>query len=121
MTKPFKVNYHIAKKQKLNRITDEILNYPDKHHGYAAPKYLLFIETMLKEGWQVKVLKAGAKGISKYVFIEKGDHLYKIRFSNHKPIFAREQKEDCDFYVGISHKQVSTTDQIIAKIKTLTS
>lgn len=116
--KPFRFNYHKARPQKLERVVDEIRNY--KYiYNYEAPKYLHFIKHFLEEGYIVKLYKGGKRGISKYVFIEKGNQLFKIRFSNHKPIKEYEEQEDCDFYVGISHKQVSTTSQIIEKIKQL--
>jgi len=77
---------------------------------------MTFMWQMIKSGWEVKlhVVKD-----SKYVFVTKGDLIFKIRFSSHKPSFRRQQKNDCDFYVGISHKQVFTTDEIIQKIKTI--
>jgi len=107
----FRVNYHVAKEINELRCDRMIQNYPSQ---YSTPKYMTFMSTMLKEGWEVKmhIVKD-----SKYVFVEKGDLIFKIRFSNHKPAYHRQKKNDCDFYVGISHKQVHTTDQIIQKIK----
>lgn len=72
------------------------------------------MKSMLNDGWEVKLYEVKR---SKYVFVSKHNMLFKIRFSNHKPIYEKEMKSDCDFYVGISHKQVSTTDQVIQKIK----
>lgn len=106
----FKINYHKAKKYTLAKTEELIRNYNKK---FPTPKYLLFIKHMLENGWSVKVY---VSGVSKYVFVVNGEEIHKIRFSNHKPIYAREVQEDCDFYVGISHKQVSTTAQIIKKI-----
>ena len=71
------------------------------------------MKTMIENGWECRVYKVR---ISKYVFITKGDEIYKIRFSNHKPIYYKELENDCDFYVGVSHTQVSTTEQIISKL-----
>ena len=88
-----------------------IENYPKP---YAPAKYLIFIKTMIENGWMVKLYVANK--VSKYVFISKGDEVYKIRFSNHKPLLNKEAEDDCDFYVGISNMQVSTTEQIIKKI-----
>ena len=106
----FKFNFHKARKYKLHKVEEMIKNYNKK---YPTPKYLLFIKKMIEEGWEVKVYVAK---VSKYVFVTKQNDIYKIRFSNHKPLYAREDQNDCDFYVGISHKQVSTTEQIINKI-----
>lgn len=104
----FKKNLHIAKKCNLKKINSAIKNYPKQ---FPTPKYLLFIKQMLENGWQVKLYVANK--VSKYVFIIKGDDVFKIRFSNHKPIYGKELENDCDYYVGVSHTQVSTTEQII--------
>lgn len=80
---------------------------------YKPPKYFEFIKTMILNGWTVKLYTAG---VSKYIFVIKGMHIYKIRFSNHKPIREKELENDCDFYVGITHLQASTTEQVIEKI-----
>lgn len=106
----FKYNLHVARKVKLKNLLEWIENYPKK---YATPKYYLFMKTMLERGWIVKLHEVR---VSKYVFVIKDDLVYKIRFSNHKPLFAREIENDCDYYVGISHNQVSTTEQIIKKL-----
>lgn len=68
---------------------------------------------MLEKGWRVKLYTAR---VSKYVFVLKEGEIYKIRFSNHRPLYEKEMENDCDFYVGISHFQTSTTEQIIKKI-----
>jgi hypothetical protein len=112
MRRPFKKNYHLARPQSLEKVEKLIADYPKQ---FSPAKYLLFMGQMLKAGWKVRLYKAG---ISKYVFIEKGDDLFKVRFSNHKPIYFREIENDCDFYVGVSHTQVSTTEQIISKLMT---
>jgi hypothetical protein len=107
----FRVNYHIAKPMNELRVDRMIENYPSQ---YSTPKYMTFMWQMIKSGWEVKlhVVKD-----SKYVFTSKGDLIFKTRFSSHKPSYHRQKKNDCDFYVGISHKQVHTTDQIIKMIK----
>lgn len=107
---PFRKNFHIAKEIDLFRIDRKIDNYPGH---FSTPKYLTFMKKMLSEGWRVKLYEVGR---SKYVFVFKDKLLFKIRFSNHKPIYQKEVESDCDFYVGISHKQVSTTEEIIKKI-----
>ena len=104
----FKKNIHLAKTCRLQSINTQIKQYPKK---YPTPKYLLFIKQMLESGWRVKLYVANQ--VSKYVFIIKGDDVFKIRFSNHKPKFWKEIESDCDFYVGVSHTQISTTDQIL--------
>lgn len=106
----FKKNLHLSKRCRLKRILRDIEYYPKQ---YPTPKYLIFIKQMLESGWYVRIYKVRA---SKYVFVSKGNDIFKIRFSNHKPIYEKEIENDCDYYVGISHKQVSTTEEIINKI-----
>lgn len=118
MSKPFKKNYHLSTKIDLQRANKWIEAYPSRY-GFPAPKYLRFAKEMLEDGWKVRQYKGGKRGISKYLFLEKGDSIYKVRFSNHKPIKSKEEENDCDFYVGISHHQVSTTEQIAATLKSL--
>ena len=111
MARKFKYNYHLSKRWKLAKVLGMIENYPKQ---FSTPKYLLFLKTMLEAGWESRLYVVGR---SKYVYIEKGDDLFKIRFSNHKPLYMREMADDCDYYVGVSHTQVSTTEQIIEKLK----
>jgi hypothetical protein len=106
----FKKNFHIATVCRAEKIAKLIEHYPKQ---FPTPKYLLFIKQFIEAGWQVKLYKAG---VSKYVFVYNQSEIYKIRFSNHKPLYSKEIENDCDFYVGISHTQVSTTDEIIKKI-----
>lgn len=109
----FRINYHVAKEINRLRLDRMIERYPNQ---YPTPKYMTFMHEMLKEGWEVKLHTVKH---SKYIFVTKGDLIFKIRFSNHKPAYTRQKNNDSDFYVGISHKQVHTTDQIIKKIKTI--
>jgi len=106
----FKKNLHKARACRLETIANKIRHYPKQ---YEKPKYLLFILRMLREGWTVKLYVANK--VSKYVFVYKGDKIYKIRFSNHKPIIAKELDNDCDFYAGRSNLKVMKTEEI-AKI-----
>jgi hypothetical protein len=108
-----KINYHKAKKHTLTLVNQLIDDYPKK---YSTPKWLLFTKQMIEDGWKVRIYQAR---VSKYIFITKADFIFKIRFSNHKPIYQKEMENDCDFYVGVSHTNVYTTDQIIEKIKHL--
>lgn len=111
MRSKFRKNFHIAKEINGFRCDRLIERYPPQ---YATPKYLVFIREMLRDGWEVKIYEVER---SKYVFITKDDFIFKIRFSNHKPIYAKQRANDCDFYVGISHKKTFTTEQVIQKIK----
>lgn len=108
----FKKNLHRAKKIGMTTIKKMIRRYPSV---YPTPRYMVFIKTLIKAGWKIKLYEAK---VSKYVFCIKGGEIYKIRFSNHKPLLRKELEEDCDYYVGVSHKQVSTTEQILKEIIT---
>lgn len=112
---PFKKNLHKAKEVKLKKIENLIKNYNPR---FSPPKYLHFIKDLLKDGWRVKLYTAG---VSKYVFVYKviagEDIVYKIRFSNHKPIYEKEIENDCDFYVGISNTQACRTEDILKIIR----
>ena len=108
--KPFKKNIHKARNVRIELLNTWIETYDPR---YKPPKYYFFMKTMLEHGYQVKLYQAG---VSKYVFIIKNDIVYKIRFSNHRPIKEKELENDCDFYVGISHLQASKTEDIINKI-----
>lgn len=109
-TLPFRKNYHLSRKCKIGKITTKIETY-DKR--YSPPKYLQFIKRMIEAGWNVRIYESG---VSKYVFVQREKELYKIRFSNHVPLFHKQQENDCDYYVGVSHGQVHTTEQIYQQI-----
>lgn len=109
----FKKNFHLAKKCYPDKVAKKISSYSKSQ--YEAPKYLKFILRMLREGWRVKLYIPRGSKISKYVFVYNDVVIYKIRFSNHKPIIQRELDNDCDFYAGISNMHVMTTETI-AKI-----
>lgn len=110
----FKKNYHKARRCNIPATAKKISGYAKTQ--YDAPKYLRFILRMLREGWEVKMYIPRKNKISKYVFVSKDDRIYKIRFSNHKPIVQRELDNDCDFYAGISNLKVMTTEQIAKTI-----
>lgn len=81
--------------------------------GYSKPKWVGFCETMLAHGFTVSLYEA-RKTVSKYVTVSApGMAPYKVRFSNHRPIRHREAAGDCDFFVGVNHNTVSTTEQAI--------
>jgi len=110
----FRKNLHRSKRISLIKIEQMIASYPRQ---YSTPKYMIFIKEMLALGWKVRLYQAR---VSKYVFVIRGNLVRKIRFSNHKPLFLKEMEEDCDYYVGITHKQVSTTEKIIQELIKLT-
>lgn len=102
----FKKNIHLAKKMTVAEVEKLIQNYNGR---YPPPKYMLFMRNMLREGWRVKLYTSK---VSKYVFVTKPKHAYKIRFSNHKPTYTRESNGDSDYYVGVSNFAVHTAEEI---------
>lgn len=87
-------------------------------NNYPIPKWIIFSEIMLDDGWEVYLYRAKST-VSKYIFIVKNNLSLKIRFSNHRPNFHREMQNDCDYFVGVGHTGVITTEKVIDKIKEL--
>ncbi len=81
-------------------------------HGYDKAKWIEFAETMLRCGYEV-ILYEARNTFSKYLTVWNGSLSYKVRFSNHKPIRHREEAGDCDFFVGRTNFNVTTTNQAI--------
>lgn len=83
--------------------------------GYPKAKWIEFCEEMLSSGYDVFLYEA-RKTFSKYITIHHGKQRYKVRFSNHRPIPARELKGDCDFFVGVTNLTVTRTHDAIAAV-----
>lgn len=82
--------------------------------GYSKPKWISFCEDVLAVGLRASLYEA-RRTFSKYVTVTDGrGKSFKIRFSNHKPIKAREAAGDCDFFVGVTNQTVTNTDQVLA-------
>lgn len=82
--------------------------------GYEVPKWIVFCQVMLRDGYGVTLYEA-RQTVSKYVTVSKpGLGKFKVRFSNHQPIKQRELCGDCDFFVGIANLRTTTTGQAIA-------
>jgi len=76
--------------------------------GYPKPKWIDFCEVALRRGFSASLYEA-KHTVSKYVTLRKAGRSFKVRFSNHKPIKAREVGGDCDFFVGVTNRAVTTT------------
>lgn len=76
--------------------------------GYPKPKWVEFCDIALRRGL-VAYLYEAKHTDSKYVTLRHGGKSFKVRFSNHKPILAREIGNDCDFFVGVANRTVTTT------------
>lgn len=84
--------------------------------GFPVPKWIQFAETMIKDGWKVK-LHRSVTTVSKYIYISKNNQKFKIRFSNHKANKHSENNEDSDYYVGVGNKGIINTEKVIELIK----
>lgn len=85
--------------------------------GYPEAKWSLFCREVLKLGLRARLYEARMT-VSKYVTVmNQHGKQYKVRFSNHKPIAEREAAGDCDFFVGITNFQTTTTDQALEAVK----
>lgn len=88
-------------------------SYPQKR------KWMEFAECLLKQGYTLK-LKEAVSTVSRYILVFKPGvkQYFKVRFSNHKPNKHREMGRvfnDCDFFVGVTHKgYTTTTDALLA-------
>jgi len=80
--------------------------------GYEQPKWISFCYFFLAAGFDVFVYEA-RQTVSKYITVKKGLKQYKVRFSNHKPIYHREVAQDCDFFVGKTNLGVTNTSNAI--------
>lgn len=84
--------------------------------GYSKQKWIVFCEAMLAMGFHVTLYEA-RRTFSKYITVSAAGRFYKVRFSNHRPIRAREEANDCDFFVGVCNHTTTTTDDAIAAVK----
>lgn len=85
--------------------------------GYAKPKWIIFCELLLRNGYSLTLYEA-RQTFSKYITVRKeGFKPFKVRFSNHKPIEHRELSGDCDFFVGITHKDTTNTNDALAAVE----
>lgn len=79
--------------------------------GFGKSKWISFCEEMLSLGFVVELYEA-RQTRSKYCTIMLPDNRgkqFKVRFSDHKPIYRRELAGDCDFFVGKTNTGVRTT------------
>lgn len=84
--------------------------------GFSKQKWIVFCEYFMDKGFKISMYEA-RRTVSKYITIHFGEQEFKVRFSNHKPIYNREVKGDCDFFVGRTHTGVRTTDDAIRAVE----
>ena len=106
-------------KAKNRRVNKDYLTYRTScavGAGYAKPKWIEFCEFALNAGLEISLYEA-KRTASKYITLKDGHRSFKVRFSNHKPIAAREARRDCDFFVGVTNQTITTTSQAIAAVQ----
>lgn len=105
------------KKNLSNKITNQklTLEFLDSRvtDKFGPAKWMQFARYFINEGYEVELYEA-RQTFSKYLTVIRGEHRFKVRFSNHKPILEREINGDCDYFVGRTNLRVSTTDTAIA-------
>ena len=82
---------------------------------YGKAKWIIFAEKLLKQGYKIRLYEAKWT-FSKYLTVEKDDKKFKVRFSNHKPAREKELNNDCDFFVGVTNLQVTTTEDALKAV-----
>lgn len=80
--------------------------------GYSIQRWVWFCGEMLQRGFDVLLYEAKHTN-SKYVTVVRGERKFKVRFSDHKPIPAREKNKDCDFFVGKTNVAVTNSSQAL--------
>ena len=109
-----------ARTKKLNLKYLEACANGVKDAGYPVSKWIQFSMYFLNKGYDLE-LYCAKETVSKYITISHPKLKYesfKVRFSNHKPSRLRESRMDCDFFVGVTHFNVSTAKD--AALATLT-
>lgn len=81
--------------------------------GYPPLKWVEFATTLMGEGLSCTLYEA-RRTVSKYITVSDGRRQFKVRFSNHRPIPARELSGDCDFFVGKTNLAVTNTAMALA-------
>ena len=76
-----------------------------KRHG--KQKWIQYCEYYMDRGCTVLFYEA-KKTVSKYITIVHVNKMYRVRFSNHAPIKKREERGDCDFFVGHTNFEINT-------------
>lgn len=101
-----------AKSVSAKFLADYAKNLADA--GWPKSKWISFCENLLQQGYEVR-LYAAKSSKSKYVYVIKGDRVFKVRFSDHSPHRNQIDTNDCDFFVGRSRLGITNTgDAMVA-------
>ena len=105
------------KKAKNWKISQKFLNFrKPKNPEFKIQKWITFSEKILEMGLDIYLYEA-QKTASKYIAIHYKNKIYRVRFSDHKPIKQREEKMDCDFFVGVNNNSVKNTEDALIAVK----
>jgi hypothetical protein len=100
------------------RVSAKFLQYKTpKNPQFTKPKWIEFCEYFLDRPGVVIKLYEARKTNSKYITIHCNHKQFKVRFSDHKPIAARELQGDCDFFVGITNLATTNTKMAIVAVE----
>jgi hypothetical protein len=97
------------------KITKEFLDKRSNNciaKGFSKQKWIFFCEDLLAKGYSLELYEA-RRTFSKYITINGS---YKVRFSNHKPLYNRELNKDCDYFVGVTHTGIRTTEDALQAV-----
>lgn len=83
-----------------------------KANDWPKSKWIYFCEEMMRLGFTVELYEA-RQTKSKYCTVKRDGRTFKVRFSDHKPIYHREIAGDCDFFVGWTHTGVRNTHDAV--------
>lgn len=84
-------------------------------YGFPKSKWIYFCEEILRLGFTAELYEA-RQTKSKYITVRRPDDWsksFKVRFSDHKPIYHREMAGDCDFFVGMTHTGTRNTHDAV--------
>lgn len=105
------------KKAQNWKISQKFLNFrKPKNPEFKIQKWISFSEKLLEMGLDIYLYEA-KKTASKYITIQYKNKIYRVRFSDHKPIKQREEKMDCDFFVGVNNNSVKTTEDALVAVQ----
>lgn len=83
-----------------------------RQNDWPKSKWIYFCEEMMRLGFTVELYEA-RQTKSKYCTVRRDNRSFKVRFSDHKPIYHREMQGDCDFFVGYTHTGIRNTHDAV--------
>ena len=92
-------------------VTEQFLRSREPKKG-DPQKWVQFCRRMRQAGLTVHLYEA-RQTASKYVTVSYAGVEFKVRFSDHAPNRQREERGDCDFFVGVTHLDTTTTGQAV--------